>query len=85
MTPEQGVTLLILLAVQIVIFIVCREIVCWYFKINQRLNVMKDIRDYLKKDEPTFISEFKKAYKEGELGIEDELDGLRGIKKLEQD
>jgi hypothetical protein len=48
----------------LVIILICRELSCWYLKINQLLEVLKDIRDFLKKDEPTFISEFKKAYNE---------------------
>ena len=39
---------LIYLAVVIVIFLIFRELVCWYWKINAGLEVLKEIRDLLK-------------------------------------
>lgn len=35
----------------IIIFLICREIVCWYFKINERLSVLLEIRDLLRKSQ----------------------------------
>jgi hypothetical protein len=39
---------LIYLLVVLVIFLICREIACWYFKINKTLAVLEEIRDLLK-------------------------------------
>ena len=33
--------------VSLIVFLVLREVICWYFKINHRLNVMVDIRSEL--------------------------------------
>lgn len=35
--------------VSLFIFVLIREIICWYFKINERLNVNKEILAELKK------------------------------------
>lgn len=39
--------LMLTLVVIMIIFLICREIVCWYFKINERLAVLQEIRDLL--------------------------------------
>jgi len=39
----------IFILVSILIFLICREIVCWYFKINERVALLKEIRDLLTK------------------------------------
>ena len=39
--------LFIVLAVSIIIFLICREIICWYWKINERLDIQRDIRNSL--------------------------------------
>ena len=39
--------LLITLVILVVIFLVLREFFCWYWKINERLALLKDIRDHL--------------------------------------
>lgn len=48
---------LIMLIVAIVIFILCRELICWYYKINKSIsnqeeiiNLLKDINEKLKKE-----------------------------------
>jgi len=33
--------------VSLIVFLVLRELICWYFKINHRLNVMIDIKSEL--------------------------------------
>jgi hypothetical protein len=33
----------------IVIFLLCREIVCWYWKTNMMISLLTEIRDELKK------------------------------------
>jgi hypothetical protein len=40
-------TLLVALAVLTIIFLICREIVCWYWKINQSIALLTEIRDLL--------------------------------------
>jgi len=40
-------TLLIISALVILIFLFCREIVCWYFKINQIIDLMIEISEKL--------------------------------------
>lgn len=48
---------LIMLIVAIVIFIFCRELICWYYKINKSISnqeeiikLLKDINEKLKKE-----------------------------------
>ena len=45
---EDLFSLLIGLAVIVVIFLVCREIVCWYAKINERVNLLEEQVELLK-------------------------------------
>lgn len=40
--------ILIYLALLIFVFLIGREIVCWYFKINKTITVLEEIRDLLK-------------------------------------
>lgn len=51
--------LLFLLAVLVVIFLLIREVILWYYKINERVELLKqnnglltEIRDILKQDTP---------------------------------
>jgi hypothetical protein len=37
------------LLVLFVIFLVCREIVCWYWKMNETVKLLKQIRDELQR------------------------------------
>ncbi len=39
---------LIFLAILIVLFLVFRELVCWYWKINQNIALLTEIRDLLR-------------------------------------
>jgi len=43
--------LLLGLIVFILFLLICREIVCWYFKINQTVSLLEEIRDSMKPDE----------------------------------
>lgn len=43
-------SLLITLAVLVVIFLVLREVVCWYWKINSSIALLTEIRDLLAKN-----------------------------------
>ena len=40
-------SLILGLAVFLVIFIICRELVCWYWKINKSVALLTEIRDLL--------------------------------------
>ena len=42
------VTLIIALVIALTIFLFCRELVCWYFKINKTVELLEEIRDSLK-------------------------------------
>lgn len=48
---------LVMLIIAIVIFILCRELICWYYKINKNISnqeeiikLLKDINEKLKKE-----------------------------------
>jgi len=45
MNENATATLLVLF----VIFLVCREIVCWYWKMNETVKLLKQIRDELQR------------------------------------
>jgi len=36
---------LMYLAIAVLVFIVCREFTCWYFKMSEIVDILKDIRD----------------------------------------
>ena len=38
------------LGVVLLIFLICREIVCWYFKLNKINETLTEIRDLLRKN-----------------------------------
>ena len=44
-------------AISIILFLLGRELVCWYFKINHRLDLLEEIRDLLKegKESPASV------------------------------
>ena len=52
-TQAMPFVILAVLAVVILLFLICRELVCWYFKINQRVKLLTEISDYLK---PVYVS-----------------------------
>ena len=39
------------LSVIVVLFIFLRDFICWYFKINERVELLQEIRDLLKQKE----------------------------------
>lgn len=51
--------ILISIAVFILVFLICREIVCWYFKINKTITVLEEIRDLLKYSQNVVRTEHK--------------------------
>lgn len=53
----EGLFLIITIAIAIAIFILCRELICWYYKINKSISnqeeiikLLKDINEKLKKE-----------------------------------
>jgi len=48
--PEEMTYAILALIVTVVVFFIGREFFCWYFKINEIVNVLKDIRDKRKVD-----------------------------------
>ena len=48
MLGNYAAYLIVIFAVSVIIFLICREIVCWYFKINQRISQQSMIIDLLK-------------------------------------
>ena len=38
---------LIALLIALIFFLICRELVCWYFKINKRVALLSEIRNLL--------------------------------------
>lgn len=44
--------LLFILAIAIIVFLICREIVCWYWKINERNDLLRDIYNLLEERLP---------------------------------
>jgi hypothetical protein len=46
---------LIVLGIIVVLFLLFREVVCWYWKINRRLEMLTEIRDLLKAQQRVYI------------------------------
>lgn len=62
-------TILISLGITLVLFLIFREYICWYWKVNETLCVLRDIRDLLKSNsnsniELTNALNYKKPYSE---------------------
>ncbi len=53
MDPSVGtaisyvISFIVLIIISIVIFLICRELACWYWKINERLRMQKEISSKL--------------------------------------
>lgn len=45
---ESLLPALVILGVLLVIFLVCRELVCWYWKINRTVELLEQIHQELK-------------------------------------
>lgn len=52
---EVITTVLIVTVVIGVIFLICREMVCWYWKINQRVALLTEIRDLMASNQSSGI------------------------------
>ena len=46
---EDLLTLIVVIAIAVLLFFVCREIICWYFKINERIRLLEEQNALLKK------------------------------------
>jgi len=70
--------LLIYLIVLVVVFLICREIVCWYWKIDKRLEVLKSIDNKLSYLMPD-------AFKQDKIKKENEINKKPVIKKYDSE
>ena len=65
--------LLMLLLICVIIFIVCRELLCWYYKINKMVSNQEEMIRLLKKlageenDDSKILNQFKKDYTQEEI------------------
>lgn len=41
--------IIMFLLIAVVVFVICREVVCWYFKINELLQVLDKIEENTRK------------------------------------
>lgn len=49
MDENQVIGFLLALVVCVAIFMICREIMCWYWKVNKRLEIEQQILEELRK------------------------------------
>jgi lysine/ornithine N-monooxygenase len=75
-------SIILYVIITIVITLIFREIVCWYWKINEMLSVLKQIRDLLslmasesenKKEKIDYIKNSKSIEKNDEKAISDKI------------
>lgn len=52
---DRAIEILIIIGVLVVLFLVLRELVCWYYKVNERIELQKDSNTILRK----ILSELK--------------------------
>ena len=45
---DSAVGVIVALGVMLLFFLLGRELICWYFKVNQIVTLLEDIRDSLK-------------------------------------
>ncbi|MCD8406289.1 hypothetical protein LNI88_11570 [Tenacibaculum dicentrarchi] len=45
---QETTAVVIIAVISILIFLLCREIVCWYFKINKRIEILEEQNELLK-------------------------------------
>ncbi|MCF6267093.1 MAG: PDZ domain-containing protein [Desulfuromusa sp.] len=69
--------LLIALVVMIAVFLICRELLCWYWKINERLTCLKDIRDLLQKNHDLLLKTLEKEQALNKVKIKPSIKGLK--------
>ncbi len=44
---DNPVTILVVLAIIVFVFLICREFVCWYFKLNEMVRLLGVISEQL--------------------------------------
>jgi len=44
---DDGSTILIAILISLFLFLICREIVCWYFKVSKISKQLEDIKNLL--------------------------------------
>lgn len=49
MNQEEIALVVVGVIASVILFFVGREIVCWYFKVNEIVKLLREIRDSLKK------------------------------------
>lgn len=59
--------LFIVLLVVLVVFLILRELICWYWKINEKVALLKEIRDLLR-SQSTAVSQAMQAQITGQTG-----------------
>jgi hypothetical protein len=57
----DGGMFLVIVLITIILFLVCREFFCWYWKINQNLALLTEIRDFLEFQTQNSIGPSKNA------------------------
>jgi hypothetical protein len=66
-------SVLMALLICVIIFIVCRELLCWYYKINKMVSNQEEMIRLLKKlageenDDSKILNQFKKDYTQEEI------------------
>lgn len=76
------VTFLIIFLIMGVVFLMGREVVCWYWKINQRIALMTEIRDLLK-NLPGSTSYIPKQEEQMNFDKETALPDIEGMSRNE--
>lgn len=71
------VQILVVLVVVAAVFLICRELLCWYWKINERLTCLKNIRDLLQKNHDLMIETAANGQKNQKGQIESSVKGLK--------
>ena len=75
MTHEQIINTLLVFAICLAVFAVIRELICWYFKINKRVELQEKMLAELVKinNKPVYDLEFNKAFPDRPYGKGDRL------------
>lgn len=61
------------LAIVLLLFLIGREVVCWYLKINHRLDLLEEIRDLLKEAKEPISTTVKVASKKNPVKAEEDF------------
>jgi len=58
---ENVIWAIVFLVVIALVFLILREVVCWYFKINERMVIAEDLNEAMEK----LVKQFKELKKNG--------------------